>query len=124
MRSMTPSTGRSSLTMRSPPGHLHLSVEGAVTYQALLYVPGRAPYDFYTKDYKKGLQLYSSGVLIMENCEDLLPDHFRFVRGVVDSQDLSLNISREMLQHNRQLTFIANNLEKKIKNELLDLHEA
>ena len=84
-------------------------------------MPGRAPYDFYTKDYKKGLQLYSSGVLIMENCEDLLPDHFRFVRGIVDSQDLSLNISREMLQHNRQLTFIANNLEKKIKNELLDL---
>ena len=104
-----------------PTCHLHLSVEGAVTYQALLYVPGRAPYDFYTKDYKKGLQLYSSGVLIMENCEDLLPDHFRFVRGIVDSQDLSLNISREMLQHNRQLTFIANNLEKKIKNELLDL---
>ena len=101
--------------------HLHLSVEGAVTYKALLYVPGRAPYDFYTKDYKKGLQLYSSGVLIMENCEDLLPDHFRFVRGIVDSQDLSLNISREMLQHNRQLTFIAGNLEKKIKNELLDL---
>ena len=101
--------------------HLHLSVEGAVTYKALLYIPGRAPYDFYTKDYKKGLQLYSSGVLIMDNCEDLLPDHFRFVRGIVDSQDLSLNISREMLQHNRQLTFIAGNLEKKIKNELLDL---
>ena len=101
--------------------HLHLSVEGAVTYKALLYIPGRAPYDFYTKDYKKGLQLYSSGVLIMDNCEDLLPDHVRFVRGIVDSQDLSLNISREMLQHNRQLTFIAGNLEKKIKNELLDL---
>ena len=101
--------------------HLHLSVEGAVTYKALLYIPGRAPYDFYTKDYKKGLQLYSSGVLIMDNCEDLLPDHFRFVRGIVDSQDLSLNISREMLQHNRQLTFIAGNLEKKIKTELLDL---
>ena len=101
--------------------HLHLSVEGAVTYKALLYIPGRAPYDFYTKDYKKGLQLYSSGVLIMDNCEDLLPEHFRFVRGIVDSQDLSLNISREILQHNRQLTFIAGNLEKKIKNELLDL---
>ena len=101
--------------------HLHLSVEGAVTYKALLYIPGRAPYDFYTKDYKKGLQLYSSGVLIMDNCEDLLPDHFRFVRGIVDSQDLSLNISREMLQHNRQLTFIAGNLEKKITTELLDL---
>ena len=104
-----------------PIAHLHLSVEGAVTYKALLYIPGRAPYDFYTKDFKKGLQLYSSGVLIMENCEDLLPDHFRFVRGVVDSQDLSLNISREMLQHDRQLTFIAKNLEKKIKAELLEL---
>ena len=68
-------------------------------------MPGRAPYDFYTKDYKKGLQLYSSGVLIMENCEDLLPDHFRFVRGIVDSQDLSLNISREMLQHNRPVSY-------------------
>ena len=104
-----------------PIAHLHLSVEGAVTYKALLYIPGRAPYDFYTKDFKKGLQLYSSGVLIMENCEDLLPEHFRFVRGVVDSQDLSLNISREMLQHDRQLTFIAKNLEKKIKAELLEL---
>ena len=104
-----------------PIAHLHLSVEGAVTYKALLYIPGRAPYDFYTKDFKKGLQLYSSGVLIMENCEDLLPDHFRFVRGVVDSQDLSLNISREMLQHDRQLTFIAKNLEKKIKAALLEL---
>ena len=104
-----------------PITHLHLSVEGAVTYKALLYIPGRAPYDFYTKDFKKGLQLYSSGVLIMENCEDLLPDHFRFVRGVVDSQDLSLNISREMLQHNRQLSFIAKNLEKKIKSALQDL---
>ncbi len=106
-----------------PVSHLHLSVEGAVTYKALLYIPGRAPYDFYTKDYRKGLQLYSSGVLIMDNCEDLLPDHFRFVRGVVDSQDLSLNISRELLQHNRQLSFIARNLEKKIKAELLRLME-
>ncbi len=104
-----------------PAAHLHLSVEGAVTYKALLYIPGRAPYDFYTKDYKKGLQLYSSGVLIMDNCEDLLPDHFRFVRGIVDSQDLSLNISRELLQHDRQLAFIAKNLEKKIKAELLSL---
>ena len=84
-----------------------MSVEGAVTYKALLYIPARAPYDFYTKDFKKGLQLYSSGVMIMENCEELLPDCFRFVRGVVDSQDLSLNISREMLQHDRQLKFIA-----------------
>ena len=104
-----------------PTAHLHLSVEGAVTYKALLYIPGRAPYDFYSKDFKKGLQLYSSGVLIMENCEDLLPDHFRFVRGIVDSQDLSLNISREMLQHDRQLTFIAKNLEKKVKSLLVDL---
>lgn len=101
-----------------PLANLHISVEGAVTYKALLYIPARAPYDFYSKDYKKGLQLYSSGVLIMNHCEDLLPDHFRFVRGIVDSQDLSLNISREMLQHTRQLTVIANNLEKKIKNEL------
>ena len=97
---------------------LHLSVEGAVTYKALLYIPAKAPYDFYTKDYKAGLQLYSSGVMIMENCADLLPEYFRFVRGVVDTQDLSLNISREMLQHTRELKFIANNLEKKIKAEL------
>ena len=96
-------------------------MEGAVSYKALMYVPAKAPYDFYTKDFKAGLQLYSSGVMIMENCEDLLPEHFRFVRGVVDSQDLSLNISREMLQHNRQLTIIARNLEKKIKAELKKL---
>ncbi len=107
-----------------PLAHIHLSVEGAVTYKALLYIPGQAPYDFYTKDYKAGLQLYSSGVMIMENCEDLLPEHFRFVRGVVDSQDLSLNISREMLQHDRQLKFIATNLEKKIKAELLKMQES
>ena len=97
---------------------IHTSAEGAVSFKALLYVPGKAPYDFWTKDYKHGLQLYSSGVMIMENCADLLSEHFRFVRGVVDSQDLSLNISREMLQHNRQLTIIARNIEKKIKNEL------
>ena len=97
---------------------IHSSAEGAVSFKALLYIPEKAPYDFYTKDYKAGLQLYSSGVMIMENCADLLPEHFRFVRGVVDSQDLSLNISREMLQHNRQLTIIARNLEKKIKSEL------
>jgi len=102
---------------------IHTSVEGTVSYKALLYIPSKAPYDFYTKDYKSGLQLYSSGVMIMENCEDLLPEHFRFVRGVVDSQDLSLNISREMLQHNRQLTIIAKNLEKKIKSELLSMLE-
>ena len=97
---------------------IHYNVEGNFSFKALLYIPGKAPYDFYTKDYKRGLQLYSSGVLIMDNCEDLLPEHFRFVRGVVDSQDLSLNISREMLQHNRQLTIIARNIEKKIKSEL------
>ena len=97
---------------------IHSSAEGAVSFKALLYIPEKAPYDFYTKDFKAGLQLYSSGVMIMENCADLLPEHFRFVRGVVDSQDLSLNISREMLQHNRQLTIIARNLEKKIKSEL------
>ena len=100
---------------------IHMSAEGTVSFKALLYVPGKAPYDFYTKDFKPGLQLYSSGVMIMENCEELLPEHFRFVRGVVDSQDLSLNISREMLQHNRQVTIIARNIEKKIKNELLDM---
>ena len=97
---------------------VYSNVEGAVSFKALLYIPAKAPYDFYTKDYKRGLQLYSSGVLIMENCEDLLPEHFRFVRGVVDSQDLSLNISREMLQHNRQLTIIGRNIEKKIRSEL------
>ena len=102
---------------------IHFSAEGTVSYKALLYIPGKAPYDFYTKDFKSGLQLYSSGVLIMENCEDLLPEHFRFVRGVVDSQDLSLNISREMLQHNRQLTLIAKNIEKKIKAALLSMQE-
>ena len=101
-----------------PAAVIHVGVEGAVTYKALLYIPSKAPYDFYTKDYKKGLQLYSSGVMIMEHCEDLLPDCFRFVRGVVDSQDLSLNISREMLQHDRQLKFMAANLEKKIRQEL------
>ena len=106
-----------------PIATIHVSVEGAVTYKALLYIPAKAPYDFYTKDFKKGLQLYSSGVMIMENCADLLPDCFRFVRGIVDSQDLSLNISREMLQHDRQLKFMASNLEKKIKAELTKLCE-
>ena len=100
---------------------IHMSAEGTVSFKALLYIPGKAPFDFYTKDFKRGLQLYSSGVMIMENCEELLPEHFRFVRGVVDSQDLSLNISREMLQHNCQVTIIARNIEKKIKNELTDL---
>ena len=102
---------------------IHFSAEGQVSFKALLYIPSKAPYDFYTKDYKRGLQLYSSGVMIMENCEDLLPEHFRFVRGIVDSQDLSLNISREMLQHNRQLTIIARNIEKKIRSELKDMLE-
>ena len=102
---------------------IHFSVEGAVTYKALLFVPQKTPYDYYTKEYKKGLQLYSSGVMIMENCADLLPEHFRFVKGIVDSQDLSLNISREMLQHDRQLKVIATNLEKKIKSELLKMLE-
>ena len=102
---------------------IHSSAEGSVSFKALMYVPGKAPYDFYTKDYKRGLQLYSAGVMIMENCEDLLPEHFRFVRGIVDSQDLSLNISREMLQHNRQLTIIARNIEKKIMSELKNMLE-
>ena len=102
----------------APQRTISVSVEGAVTYKALLFVPGATPYDYYTKDYEKGLQLYSSGVLIMDKCADLLPEHFRFVRGVVDSPDLSLNISRELLQHDRQLKVIAGNLEKKIKAEL------
>ena len=102
---------------------IHISVEGAVSFKALLYVPAKAPFDFYSKDYKGGLQLYSAGVMIMDHCEELLPDHFRFIRGVVDSQDLSLNISREMLQHNRQLTIISRQLEKKVKAELKKLME-
>ncbi len=97
---------------------VHSHTEGMVSYHALLYVPGHAPYDYYTKNFEKGLQLYSNGVLIMDKCADLLPDHFSFVKGVVDSPDLSLNISREMLQQDRQLKTIANALEKKIKNEL------
>lgn len=97
------------------------SVEGVVTYKALLYIPAKTPYNYYTKEYEKGLQLYSSGVMIMENCPEMLPEHFRFVKGVVDSQDLSLNISREMLQHNRQLKLIEEHLEKKIKNELASM---
>lgn len=92
--------------------------EGTATYNALLFIPGSQPYNYYTKDYEKGLQLYASGVLIMDKCADLLPDHFSFVRGLVDSQDLSLNISREMLQHDRQLKLIRTALERKIKNEL------
>ena len=97
---------------------IHSKTEGSATYNALLFIPSRIPYDFYTKGYEKGLQLYSSGVLIMDKCGDLLPDYFGFVKGLVDSEDLSLNISREMLQHDRQLKLIAKSLEKKIKNEL------
>lgn len=100
-----------------------VSAEGAVTYKALLFVPGMTPYDYYTRNYEKGLQLYSSGVLIMDKCADLLPDHFQFVKGVVDSPDLSLNLSRELLQHDRQLKVIATNLEKKIKNDLVKLQK-
>ena len=100
---------------------IHTSAEGSVSFKALLYIPEKAPFDFYSKEFKSGLQLYSSGVMIMENCADLLPEHFRFVRGIVDTQDISLNISREMLQHNRQLTIIARNIEKKIKAELKSL---
>ena len=101
-----------------PARTIHFSAEGTVSFKALLYIPGKAPYDFYTKDFKPGLQLYSSGVMIMEHCEELLPEHFRFVRGVVDSQDLSLNISREMLQHDRQLAVIAKNIARKVGSEL------
>ena len=102
---------------------IHSSAEGTVSFKALLYVPGKAPMDYYSRDFKRGLQLYSSGVMIMDNCEDLLPEHFGFIRGVVDSQDLSLNISREMLQHDRQLTVIARGIEKKIKSELKSMLE-
>ena len=108
---------------QDPLAVIHTSAEGAVTYKAMLYIPGNTPYDFYTREYEKGLQLYSSGVLIMDKCADLLPDHFRFVKGVVDSADFSLNISREVLQHTRQLKVIANALEKKIKAELLKLQK-
>ena len=102
----------------NPARTFSIHAEGALSYDALLFIPGRAPYDLYSKDYKKGLELYSSNVLIMEKCEDLLPDHFNFVRGVVDSQDLQLNISRETLQHNSQLRAIARKVEKKITSEL------
>ena len=100
---------------------IHVSAEGSVEYKALLYVPGQVPMNYFTTDFKKGLQLYSSGVMIMDKCPDLLPDHFSFVQGIVDTPDLSLNISREMLQHDRQLKIIANNIEKKVKNELVKL---
>lgn len=103
--------------------HIHTKTEGAATYSALLYVPSKAPYDYYTKSFEKGLQLYSGGVMIMEKCGDLLPDYFSFVKGLVDSEDLSLNISREILQHDRQLKVIAKSIEKSIKNELKKLQK-
>ena len=101
-----------------PLKEIHYKVEGNATYSALLYIPKKAPHNYYGRDFEKGLQLYSSGVMIMDKCEDLLPDYFGFVKGLVDSEDLSLNISRELLQHDRQLKIIAANIEKKIKNEL------
>ncbi len=104
-----------------PLRHIHISVDGAVSYNAILYIPEKTPFDFYTKDYEKGLELYSNGVLIMNKCPDLLPDHFSFVKGIVDSEDLSLNISRELLQHDRQLKLIAKNIKNKIKSELLNI---
>jgi len=104
-----------------PAKHIHISVDGAISYNAILYIPEKTPYDFYTKEYEKGLELYSSGVLIMNKCADLLPDYFSFVKGIVDSEDLSLNISREVLQHDRQLKLIAKNIKNKIKSELDNL---
>lgn len=101
-----------------PLATIHTSAEGLTSYTALLYIPAHAPYDFYTKDFEKGLQLYANGVMIMEKCSELLPECFRFVKGLVDSADLSLNISREILQHDRQLKSIASHLQKKIKSEL------
>lgn len=104
-----------------PIKHIHISVDGTVRYQAILFIPEKIPFDYYTKEFEKGLELYSSGVLIMEKCPDLLPDYFSFVKGMVDSEDLSLNISREMLQQDKQLKFIAKNIKNKIKRELESL---
>lgn len=104
-----------------PVKHIHLKIDGSVSYNAILYIPSTAPFDFYTKDFEKGLELYSNGVLIMSRCAELLPDYFSFVKGVVDSEDLSLNISRETLQHTRQLQLIAKKIEEKVKDELLAL---
>ncbi|MCM3031182.1 molecular chaperone HtpG [Niallia sp. MER 6] len=101
-----------------PLSHLHVSVDGSIRYNAILYIPEKTPFDYYSKEYEKGLELYSNGVLIMEKCADLLPDYFSFVKGLVDSEDLSLNISREMLQHDRQLKKIEKNITKKIKSQL------
>ena len=100
---------------------IHIAAEGTIEYKALLYVPSQVPMNYFTTDFKKGLQLYSSGVMIMDKCPDLIPDHFSFVQGIVDTPDVSLNISREMLQHDRQLKVIANNIEKKVKSELVKL---
>ncbi len=104
-----------------PLAHVHISADGAAVYQAILYIPENTPFDYYTKEYEKGLELYSNGVLIMDKCADLLPDYFSFVKGMVDSEDLSLNISREMLQHDRQLKLIAKNIKNKIKGQLQSL---
>ncbi len=104
-----------------PIKHIHISVDGAVRYNAILYIPEKIPFDYYTKEFAKGLELYSNGVLIMEKCADLLPDYFSFVKGMVDSEDLSLNISREILQHDRQLKLIAKNIKSKIKGQLQSL---
>jgi molecular chaperone HtpG len=104
-----------------PIKHIHISVDGTIRYNAILYIPEKTPFDFYSKEFEKGLELYSNGVLIMDKCADLLPDHFSFVKGMVDSEDLSLNISREMLQHDRQLKLISKNINKKIKSELQSL---
>lgn len=104
-----------------PVKYIHMSVDGLLRYDSILFIPGEMPYDFYTKEYEKGLELYSSGVLIMNKCADLLPDYFGFVKGIVDSEDLSLNISREMLQHDRQLKLIAKKIRDKIKDELINL---
>ncbi len=106
-----------------PLKYTHVSVEGITSYNAILYIPSRTPFDFYTKDFEKGLELYSNGVLIMNKCPDLLPDYFGFVQGLVDSADLSLNISRETLQHDRQLQFIAKKIKEKIKSELLSMQK-
>ncbi len=107
--------------IQDPADVIRIDVDGTISYKALLFIPSKTPMGYYTKEYQKGLELYSSGVMIMERCEDLLPEHFRFVKGVVDSRDLSLNISRELLQHNRQLRTIAANIEKKIRQELKNL---
>lgn len=108
---------------QDPIAHIHTKVEGQVSYDAMLFVPGRAPHDYYTKEFERGLALYTNGVMIMDKCADLLPEYFGFVKGVVDSADLSLNISRELLQHDRQLKLIEKNLEKKISAELLKLQK-